>query len=86
MLESKIQKDIINLFIKNGWVVLKVIKSNMNGISDLILFKNGKTLFIEVKNEKGKPSPIQLYRQQQLREQGFTYEIINNIQQCSNHI
>jgi Holliday junction resolvase len=86
MLESKLQKNIIALFTRHGWVVLKVIKSNMNGISDLILFKNGKTLFIEVKNEVGKPSPIQLFRQQQLQAQGFIYEIINTLEQCSSLI
>jgi len=82
MLESKLQSNIINLFSKHGWVVLKIIKCNMNGISDLILFKDGKTLFIEVKSDIGKPSPMQLFRQKQLRQQGFTYEIINSLEQC----
>jgi Holliday junction resolvase len=86
MLESKIQANIIKLFNKHGWVVLKIIKCNMNGISDLILFKDGKTLFIEVKSDIGKPSPMQLFRQKQLRQQGFTYEIINSLEQCSNLI
>jgi hypothetical protein len=45
----------------------------------LILFKNGKTLFIEVKAEKGVVAPLQLYRQKQFREAGFVAEIVRSV-------
>jgi Holliday junction resolvase len=78
-LESEIQAKCIVEAKGQGWIVLKVIACNMNGISDLILFKNGKTLFIEVKAEKGVIAPLQLYRQKQFREAGFVAEIIRSV-------
>jgi Holliday junction resolvase len=83
MLESKIQSKIINQLKKNGWLVLKIIKCNINGMSDLICFKNGKTVFIEVKNESGKQSEIQKYVQKQVELQGFQYLLINDINQLN---
>jgi len=83
MLESKIQAKIINQLKKNGWLVLKIIKCNINGMSDLIVFKNGRTVFIEVKNENGKQSEIQKYVQNQVELQGFQYLLINDINQLN---
>lgn len=83
MLESKIQAKIITQLKKNGWLVLKIIKCNINGMSDLIIFKNGKTVFIEVKNESGKQSEIQKYVQKQVELQGFEYLLINDINQLN---
>jgi Holliday junction resolvase-like predicted endonuclease len=83
MLESKVQSKIINQLKKNGWLVLKIIKCNINGMSDLIVFKNGKTVFIEVKNESGKQSEIQKYVQKQIELQGFQYLLINDINQLN---
>ena len=83
MLESKIQSKIINQLKKNGWLVLKIIKCNINGMSDLICFKNGRTVFIEVKNESGKQSEIQKYVQKQVEMQGFQYLLINDINQLN---
>jgi hypothetical protein len=83
MLESKVQAKIINQLKKNGWLVLKIIKCNINGMSDLIVFKNGRTVFIEVKNENGKQSEIQKYVQKQVELQGFEYLLINDINQLN---
>jgi hypothetical protein len=83
MLESKIQSKIINQLKKNGWLVLKIIKCNINGMSDLIVFKNGRTVFIEVKNDIGKQSEIQKYVQKQVELQGFEYLLINDINQLN---
>ena len=78
-LESEIQAKCIKYAQEQGWIVLKVIASNMNGISDLILFKDGKAVFVEIKGEKTRVQPLQLYRQKQLQEQGFKYEIVRSV-------
>ena len=78
-LESDIQAKCIKYAQVQGWIVLKVISSNMNGISDLILFKDGQTIFVEVKGEKTKVQPLQLYRQKQFRECGFIAEIVRSV-------
>ena len=78
-LESDIQAKCIKYAQAQGWLVLKVISSNMNGISDLILFKDGQTIFIEVKGPATKVQPLQLYRQKQFRKCGFIAEIVRSL-------
>jgi Holliday junction resolvase len=80
MTEQQIQKKIIDKYEKDGWYVLKLIKTNKNGIPDLICLKlNEKPLFIEVKSEKGKVSPLQEYRLNELKEYGFNAVVMNAI-------
>lgn len=78
-LESEIQAKCVKYATEQGWIVLKVIASNMNGISDLILFKSGNAVFIEIKGEKTRVQPLQLYRQRQFREAGFVAEIVRSL-------
>jgi Holliday junction resolvase len=74
-LESKIQSKIITQLQKEGWLCVKLIKTNCNGIPDLVCFRNGKTMFIEVKQPKGKLSVIQKYRKDEIEKQGFTVHV-----------
>ena len=70
MIESAIQAKIIKYLKKEWWFTIKTIKVSPNGIPDLICFRWGKHLFIEVKQENGKLSPLQDYVIKQLRENG----------------
>ncbi len=71
MLESSIQTSIRNILKKSGWIVIKLIQTSVNGIPDLMCLKNGKTIFVEVKQPGEKPSPLQLIRHSQLINEGF---------------
>jgi len=72
MTEQKYQKKIIEQYEKEGWYVIKLIKTNKNGIPDLLCLKSGeKPLFIEVKTEKGIVSALQEYRIKELNNLGF---------------
>ena len=56
----------------NGWFVLKLIKTNKNGIPDLICLKKGREpKFIEVKAKNGIVSKLQEYRIKELTALGF---------------
>ena len=79
MLESKLQASCIKYAKSKGWYVLKVIKCNISGFPDSVLFKDGKTIFIEFKSEIGKQSELQKYQQKQLEAQGFKYYLVNNL-------
>jgi Holliday junction resolvase len=70
MLESKIQKKIIDKLIQEGYFVVNLIKTNCSGIPDLLAIKDGKAMFVEVKQPKGKLSPIQEFRIKQIKEKG----------------
>lgn len=72
MLESKIQAKVIKRYTDQGYFVVKLIKTNKNGIPDLMMLKDGKVLFVEVKRPIiGKLSKVQEYRIKELKEYGF---------------
>jgi len=75
MLESAIQSSIKKKLEADGWVVIKLIKTSMNGIPDLLALKGGCCRFIEVKQPKGVLSEIQKYRINQLKEIGFDVKV-----------
>ena len=72
MSEQKHQASIIKKLEKEGYYVLKLVKTNKNGIPDLLaLKKNEEPLFIEVKVKNGKVSELQKFRIKELKDQGF---------------
>ena len=71
MKESAIQRKITIELEKRGWMVIKLIKTTKNGIPDLIALKEGVTVFVEVKADKGVVSELQKYRHEELRSKGF---------------
>ena len=75
MLEQARQKKISDRLKKEGWIVVKLIKTTMNGIPDLMALRNGETLFVEVKQPKGVLKPLQELRIQELKDQGFRVEV-----------
>ena len=78
ILESKIQAKLIKHYEKLGYYVIKLIKTNKNGIPDLLCLKEGKAFFIEVKSEKGTVRPLQKFRHEELLKFGFETKIIKN--------
>jgi Holliday junction resolvase len=51
--------------------VVKLIKTNKNGIPDLLAVKENRTIFIEVKQEHGKLSEIQNHRLNEIRSKNI---------------
>lgn len=66
-MEQAIQKKITTQFEAHGYFVVKLIKTNRNGIPDLLAVKENRAIFVEVKQEHGKLSEIQRYRINELR-------------------
>lgn len=76
MLESKVQAKRIKELESQGYYVIKLIKTNKNGIPDLIAIAPGAdVLFSEIKSETGTAKPLQLYRMKELESFGFKTEI-----------
>lgn len=75
MLESARQTQIKKKLEEDGWIVIKLIKTSMNGICDILALKNGQVKFIEVKQPKGVISPIQNHVIKTLRENGFDVKV-----------
>lgn len=59
-------------------MVVKVILTNKDGFPDLMLLKDGRASFIEVKRPNEKPRPLQEYRIKELREKGFEVQILSD--------
>jgi Holliday junction resolvase len=76
MTEQQIQKKRIEQLEAQGYYVIKLIKTNKNGIPDLVAIPPGaNVLFSEIKKQKGKVSSLQQYRIKELKEHGVTVEI-----------
>lgn len=76
MKESVIQSKKIKELESQGYFVLKLVKTNKNGIPDIIAIPpNSDVLFIEVKGPKGKTSPLQDFRIEELKKHGIKVEI-----------
>ena len=71
MNEQQIQSKIKKKLEANGYIVINLIKTSMNGIPDLMCLKDGKIMFIEVKKTNGVLSQIQKIRLKQLKDKGF---------------
>lgn len=70
-LESVIQRNIIKRYEEDGYIVVKIGLCNKGGFPDLMLLKDGKASFVEVKRPGRKPQPLQEYRLKELRDAGF---------------
>jgi Holliday junction resolvase len=77
-MESKIQAKIKARFENAGWIVVKLIQTNCNGIPDLMCLKGGKTVFVEVKQPGKEPTQLQLFRHGQLTDQGFQVFVLTS--------
>ena len=76
MTEQQIQSKRIKQLEEQGYYVIKLVKTNKNGIPDLIAIpKNSDVEFIEVKKPKGKLSKLQEYRIQELQKHGVKVEV-----------
>jgi Holliday junction resolvase len=76
MTEQQIQSKRIKQLESEGYFVLKLIKTNKNGIPDIIAIPpNSNVIFSEVKTPKGKLSKLQEYRLKELETYGFRTEV-----------
>jgi len=76
MTEQQIQKKRIDQLEKEGYYVIKLIKTNKNGIPDIVAIPSDTpVIFSEVKTPNGKLSKIQEYRLKELEKYGFKTEV-----------
>jgi len=76
MTEQQIQSKRIKQLEAEGYYVLKLVKTNKNGIPDVLAIPpNSEVIFSEIKTPKGKVSKLQEYRLKELKEYGFRTEV-----------
>ena len=80
MTEQQIQAKKIKELEAQGYYVIKLMKTNKNGIPDLIAIPpNSDVLFIEVKKPEGKLSKLQEYRINELKANNIRTEIYRGV-------
>jgi len=76
MTEQQIQTKRIKQLEADGYYVIKLIKTNKNGIPDLIAIPpDSGVLFSEIKRPSGKVSKLQEYRMDELKKHGVRTEV-----------
>jgi Holliday junction resolvase len=76
MTEQQVQAKRIKQLESEGYYVIKLIKTNKNGIPDILAIPpNTKVVFNEIKTKTGKVSPLQEYRIKELRTFGFEADV-----------
>ena len=79
MLESKVQAKILKELRKiEGLYVYKNIVTNRKGVPDICVVYLGKSIFLEVKRPGGKPTELQKYNIEKIREAGGIAEVVNS--------
>lgn len=82
MREQQIQAKKIKELEEQGYYVIKLSKTNKNGIPDLIAIPpNSDVLFVEVKTPKGRLSELQRFRIKELNQIGIKTQIYNGTEQ-----
>lgn len=70
--EQQVQSKLIKELEAKGYYVIKLVKTNKNGIPDLIAIPpNSDVEFYEVKRADGKVSPLQQFRLKELTQHGI---------------
>ena len=76
MTEQQIQSKRIKELEAHGYYVIKLIRTNKNGIPDLIAIPpNSDVLFSEIKRPGGKLSKLQEFRIKELNQIGIKTEV-----------
>ena len=68
---SKYQNKVINDMKLQGFTVVSVVKLSSNGYPDLMCMKAGDVVWIECKESNDTLKPLQKYRIDELRLNGF---------------
>jgi Holliday junction resolvase len=77
---SKYQSKIIKRFENDGYLVINLIKTNKNGIPDLLVLKEGeKPLFIECKEKTDTLKPLQKFRIEELKKYGVNAVVLQDL-------
>jgi Holliday junction resolvase len=76
MTEQQIQSKLIKELEAQGYYVIKLIKTNKNGIPDILAIpRDSDARFFEVKTSIGKVSKLQEYRHKEIRDHGIYVEV-----------
>lgn len=69
MSESSFKSKILRQYRRDGWLVVGLIQTTLNGIPDTMLLKRGEQpIFIEFKAKGKTARPLQAYRHKEIEQ------------------
>lgn len=87
MLESRIEKYLVNEIKKRGGMSFKLNSASCCGLPDrLVLPGEGKIIFVELKAPGKKPRPTQLVIHRQLKRLGMDVRVIDSLESVAKFI
>ena len=81
MRESLIEKAVSDYGRSKGWIVWKFRSPANKAVPDRIFLRSEVTFFIEFKATGKKPTKLQLWTHEKLRDQGFKVYVVDDIDQ-----
>jgi Holliday junction resolvase len=75
---SNFQTKIIKEYEAEGYYVINLIKTNKNGIPDLLAIKDGQIEFIECKEKNDNLKPLQKFRIDQLNKRNINAKCLRD--------
>lgn len=77
--ESSIKENCKKKLTASGWLVIHLIQTNINGVADTLIIKQGRHVFLEFKKDGKGFEPLQKYRRRQLVKFGAEVYKIDNV-------
>lgn len=88
MSEARIQTQILN-FLKVHYpnaIVWKLADRSLSGIPDILFIHKGRVVWFEVKIYGKKPTEIQKYVGEKLKENGVEWYIVHSVDECKERL
>lgn len=78
--EKDIEKKVVDLAKKAGWLVYKWVSPSQRGVPDRIFIKDGSVVFIEFKAPGKKPTQLQAHTIKKLREHFMVVHVCDSVE------
>lgn len=84
MRESKIENRLVCLVRERGGLCYKFVSPGNPGVPDrIVITPNGRTYYVELKNEVGRLSSIQKWQHEELRKRGADIRTLKSMEQVA---
>ena len=84
MRESKIESRLVCLVRERGGLCYKFVSPGNPGVPDrIVITPNGRTYYVELKNEVGRLSSIQKWQHDELRKRGADIRTLKSMEQVA---
>jgi len=84
--EGKVVSAINRFLKKNGWFQINMMQTNVNGLPDRLIYKDGRYIWFEIKAENGAPSPIQKYVIEKMKGLGMEVYLVYSLNELKEKI